>query len=113
MWCHPRECCGLLATDREGRLRMVYSLTNAADSSVRFTIEPREHFGALMHAESRGWEIAGVFHSHPGGDALLSPTDLSQPHEPEWLHVIVGLRPDTHLRAWRIEGGRAVEVRLI
>lgn len=89
---------------------MVYPLTNAADSSVRFTIEPREQFGALTHAERCGWEIGGVFHSHPGGEAILSPTDVSQPHDPAWVHVVVGLRPGTHLRAWRIESGRPVEV---
>lgn len=91
---------------------MVYPLTNSADSSVRFTIEPREHFGALMHAERSGWEIGGVFHSHPGGEAILSPNDVSQPHDPSWVHVVVGLRPDAHLRAWRIEEGRPVEVRI-
>lgn len=99
-----------MATDEDGKVRMVYPLTNAADSSVRFTIEPREHFGALMHADRLGLEIGGVFHSHPGDEAILSPTDVSQPHDPAWVHVVVGLRPDAHLRAWRIEEGRPVEI---
>lgn len=113
VWCRPYECCGLVATDAQGRLRMVYPLDNAEESATRFTIEPRQHFGALMHAEARGWEIGGVFHSHPGGEAVLSPVDLAQPHDQGWFHLVVGFRPDIHLRAWRIETGRSVELTVI
>lgn len=108
--CWPHEACGLVAIDGEGRLVMAYPLTNAEASAVRFTIAPEEHFGALRHAEAMGWEIGGVFHSHPSGNAVLSPVDLSQPHDPDWFHVVVGLRPHREVRAWRIQGGTAVEI---
>lgn len=112
LWCRPYECCGLIAMDSERRVRMVYPLANTESSPTRFTIEPRQHFGALMHAEGQGWEIGGAFHSHPGGEAILSRTDLAQPHDPGWVHVIVGLQPHTHLRAWRIHDGDPVELTL-
>lgn len=89
---------------------MAYPLTNAAASPVRFTIAPEEHFGAMCHAEARGWEIGGVFHSHPSGSAVPSPVDLAQPHDPDWFHLVVGLRPRRELRAWRIREGTAVEI---
>lgn len=110
--CLPEEACGLLAMDGSGRIRMAYPLTNADHSSSRFTISPVEHFGAIRHAEGRGWEIGGVFHSHPSGPSVLSATDLDQPHDPEWLHIVVGLAPTIAIRAWRIDNGRPLEVTL-
>ncbi len=104
--CMPEEACGLVAVDHRSRIRMVYPLTNADRSTKSFTIEPREHFGALLHAERSGWSLGGVFHSHPRGPAVLSTTDLVQPHEPDWFHIVVGVSPRTELRAWVISGGR-------
>lgn len=89
---------------------MAYPLTNAAPSPIGFTIEPREQYGAWRHAESRGWEIGGVFHSHPEGGAELSAVDLSQPHDPAWFHVVVGFGGVTRMRVWRIVDGAVLEL---
>jgi proteasome lid subunit RPN8/RPN11 len=110
--CYPLEACGLIAADAAGKLRMAYPLTNAEASPTRFTLDAREHFGAVCHAESHRWEIAGVFHSHPTGSAVLSTTDLTQPHPADWIHFVVGLRPAVQLRAWRLADGTARELRL-
>lgn len=110
--CQPDECCGLIATDADGRIKMVYPLTNSLASPARFTIDPSEHFGAVQHAERSGWDIGGVFHSHPDGDASLSAVDIEQPHDPDWFHFVVGLIPRVELRAWRIRDGRPMEVPL-
>ncbi len=109
-FCLPNEACGLLAVDHNGLIRMVYSLDNSESSPDRFTIEHRQHFGAMLHAERSGWEMGGVFHSHPSGGAVLSGTDLAQPHDPTWVHVVVGFVPHLDLRAWRIVAGTAREV---
>lgn len=106
----PNEACGLVAIDGDGNLRMAYPLTNADPGPTTFTIAPGEHFGALMHAERHGWEIGGVFHSHPESDGQLSRTDLAQPHEAGWLHFVVGFRPREELGVWKIDEGRAVPV---
>lgn len=108
--CLPQEACGLVAVDAAGAVRMVYPLTNAEGSAIRFTIAPAEHFGAVTHCERQGWEIGAVFHSHPRGPAVPSPTDLAQPHDPRWLHFVVGFEPAPHLRCWRIRDGMADEV---
>lgn len=92
-FCLPDEACGLLAADAAGRLRMAYCLSNSAPSPTAFTLDPGEHFRALRHAEAQGWHLAGVFHSHPGGPAFPSATDVAQALEPEWLYVVVGLQP--------------------
>lgn len=113
-WCHPQEACGLLASDQRGRLRMAYPLTNVLASSTNYTIDPTEHFRALKHAERQGWELTGVFHSHPHSEAYPSATDVTLAPEPEWLYVLVGLsdfeRP--RVRGFRIRSGSITEVPL-
>jgi proteasome lid subunit RPN8/RPN11 len=109
--CLPDECCGLIAIE-EGAIRFAYPLTNANPSPVTFTIDALEHFGAMRHAESQGWEISGVFHSHPDGEAMPSATDVAMASDPDWIHLIVG---GGEVGAFRIRGGEieAVGLRLV
>lgn len=104
--CLPDECCGLIATV-EGAIRFAYPLTNANPSPVTFTVDPLEHFGAMRHAEGQGWEISGVFHSHPDGAPTPSPTDVAMAWDPDWIHLIVGAG---ELSAFRIREGKVDEV---
>lgn len=105
----PDECCGLIAIE-EGAVRFAYPLTNTNPSPVSFTVDPLEHFGAMRHAENQGWEISGVFHSHPDGEAAPSPTDVAMAWEPDWIHLIVG---GGELGAFRIRGGEIEAVVLL
>lgn len=110
-FCAPEEACGLLAFDTEGRLRFVYCLTNIDHSPHRFTVDPTEHFRALQHAERNGWEIGGSFHSHPGGGAEPSGTDVAAALDPSWIHVIVGSGSGgTQIKAYRVRSGSVVDV---
>ncbi len=114
-FCHPEESCGLLASDPEGAIRMAYPLTNVLHSPTNYTIEPTEHFRALRHAERSGWEISGVFHSHPHTQGYPSPTDVDLATDPDWLYVVVGMeRFDLpSVRGFRIAGGVIIEVPLV
>lgn len=109
--CHPEESCGLMASDAEGRLRMAYPLTNSLHSDTNYTIDPTEHFRALRHAEGCGWEITGVFHSHPHSRAFPSPTDIRLAAEPDWLYVLIGMEDYDApvIRGFRIVGGKVIE----
>jgi proteasome lid subunit RPN8/RPN11 len=111
LFSHPEEACGLLASDAEGRLRMAYPLTNILHSPTNYTIEPREHYHALKHADARGWELTGVFHSHPYSAAFPSATDIRLSVDPTWLYLIVGMENiDTPvLRGFRIGSGTVTE----
>jgi proteasome lid subunit RPN8/RPN11 len=84
----PLECCGLLA-GRGPEVTFVYPLTNALSSAVSFSIAPREHYGALRHAEANGWEMIGAFHSHPAGPVGPSSTDMALAYERDWVYLIV------------------------
>ncbi|MGI9584291.1 MAG: Mov34/MPN/PAD-1 family protein [Acidimicrobiia bacterium] len=111
-WAYPNEACGLVAFDDFGDARGVLCLTNADQSPDRFTIAPTEHHGALRFAESMGWTIGGVFHSHPRSEAIPSPLDIAGGADPDWVHLIVGpvSGPKRLLRAYRIVDGVASEV---
>lgn len=86
----PNEGCGLLATE-SGEIVAVYPTSNADASPTSYTIPPQEHYDALVDAESRGWHLGGVFHSHPNGPTEMSSIDEERALEPEWVYVVVGL----------------------
>lgn len=89
----PNEGCGLLAVDGD-RVVEVYPTGNEDASPHSFTIPPQEHYDALVDAESRGWLIGGVFHSHPEGPAEMSSVDLDTALDRDWIYVVVGLGGD-------------------
>ena len=105
----PNECCGLIASDSSGRVCFAYPLTNADPSPVTFTIDPDEHFGAMRHAENQGWEISGVFHSHPDGGATPSVTDVAMAWDPEWIYFVVAA---DEVGAFRIRSGEVLRLDL-
>ncbi len=86
----PNEGCGLLAMDGD-EVVAVYPTSNADASPHSYTVPPAEHYRALVDAESNGWRLGGVFHSHPSGPARMSSVDLERALEPEWVYVVVGL----------------------
>jgi proteasome lid subunit RPN8/RPN11 len=75
--CVPQEGCGLLAGQGD-RVQAVIPITNAAHSPVRFRMDPEEQVGAFRRIEAQGWELVGIFHSHPAGPETPSPTDLRE-----------------------------------
>lgn len=107
----PNEACGLLAADATGRLRRAYCLRNATPSPHAYTLDPEDHFWALRDAESRGWRLVGVFHSHPEGPSVPSPTDVAGALEPDWLYVVVSLEDPARagVRAFWIRDGAVNE----
>jgi proteasome lid subunit RPN8/RPN11 len=112
-FCLPEEACGLIAVDGGGSLQMAYATTNVDRSRVRFTVSPREHYGAIRHAERNGWSIAGSFHSHPESAAFPSGRDIEAALDPDWLYFIIGLGNGLpEVRAFRIREYRVAEIAL-
>ncbi len=108
----PLEACGLLG-GREGLAELVIPIHNAENSPVRYRMEPLEQLAAFEQVESAGMDLLAIFHSHPKGPAVPSPTDIAEayyqviqiiwsPVEGEWL-----------AHAFWIEAGHATEVPLI
>jgi len=102
----PNEACGILAGTR-GEILAFYPATNAEHSPTRYTIDPQELLRIFREVESKGWEVMGIFHSHPVTEAYPSPTDIRLAFYPEALYFILSLRDPSQpiLRAfWIIDG---------
>ena len=111
--CLPEEACGLIAIDGDGQIVHVYPATNVDRSRVRFTVSPREHYAAIRDAESRGWEIAGSFHSHPESAAFPSARDVAGALDPSWIYFVVGMANGyPEIRGFRIREYMVDEVAL-
>ncbi len=103
-WAQPNEACGLLA-GTDDAVEMVFCLSNRAASPTRYVIDPREHHGAMRYAERAGWSIVGAWHSHPGGDAVPSRTDVIEAPGGTWITMIVGTAASgADIRAYRTHG---------
>jgi desampylase len=97
----PNEGCGMLALDGD-RVVKVYPTGNDDSSPTSYTVPPQDHYDALMDAESHGWRLGGVFHSHPRGPATMSATDLARVTDPDWVYVVVNLNGDEpDITGWR------------
>jgi proteasome lid subunit RPN8/RPN11 len=108
----PLEACGLLG-GFHAHVEQVIPITNAAESPVRFRMDPAEQIQAMFAFEERGLELVAIYHSHPAGPPGPSITDLSEAAYPEAIQLIwFQQATDWVCRAYRYEGGGAVEVSL-
>ena len=90
----PRECCGLIEGTRQGeeaRAVALHPVHNIAIRADRFEIAPQDHFAALKAARANGRDLIGCYHSHPGGKAAPSATDLAGAGEEGFLWLIASL----------------------
>jgi [CysO sulfur-carrier protein]-S-L-cysteine hydrolase len=109
---YPYEACGLLAGRPSDNVVVshFYRCRNAAESARVYTVDPSDHLRAERDAESHGWEIIGVVHSHTHTAAFPSPTDVAQAPDPVWHYAILSLQHDEPaLRSFRIVGETVTE----
>lgn len=111
---YPAECCGFLL----GRGNLVYQTRRAVNQSLtpalHFVIASYEFAQASYAAEKAGLEIIGVYHSHPGGLSLPSPTDLDNAwREAFFLITSVYAGNPSKTQVWRLNtAGRFEEAPL-
>ena len=97
----PLEGCGALG-GRDGEVTKVIALANAAESPVRYAIDPKDFERVQARFDGDDLEWLAVFHSHTRTPARPSPTDIRLAVG-DWLHVIVSLaREDPDIRAFHI-----------
>ena len=108
---YPEEACGLLAGPTSSEIEMAFCLTNRERSPYRFTVDPTEHYRSIRHAEARGWDVVGVFHSHPASAAVPSRADVAGALDPEWSYFVVSLESEEapDVRAFAIRDGVVTE----
>ena len=88
----PLECCGFLI-GRDDDVFCSVEMDNAEASPVRYRIADEEHLELrrMLRRATPPLVILGVYHSHPAGDAQLSPTDIAQAYYADWVQLVVGL----------------------
>jgi proteasome lid subunit RPN8/RPN11 len=109
--CAPLEACGLLA-GQGSTVEKVIPVQNQAQSPVRYVMDPIEQLNAFEWIESNGLELLGIFHSHPAGPEMVSPTDVA-----EAAYAVVYVILSRAGNSWRpcgfwIEEGSFQDVRL-
>jgi proteasome lid subunit RPN8/RPN11 len=109
----PEEACGLLAGP-PGRVEAMYPVENALHSPVAYEMDGRQQVDAMIDLEAKGWDILGIFHSHPAGPAAPSQTDVAQAYYPDAVYVILVpvVECGWTARGYEIIAGQVTEVRV-
>jgi [CysO sulfur-carrier protein]-S-L-cysteine hydrolase len=83
-----QEMCGLLA-GRAGVVDRVWPVPNALHSPVAYRMDGPEFAAAMIGCE---FEPLGIFHSHPAGPPVPSPTDIAEAAYPDSIYVVISLQ---------------------
>lgn len=106
---YPLEVCGLIAGvgDLAHELRPMRNADPAPH--VRYALDPYEQLAAFEAFDAQGWDLLGIYHSHPAGPRHPSASDIAESCYPEAVYLIISLdRPESPtVSAWRITDGRA------
>jgi [CysO sulfur-carrier protein]-S-L-cysteine hydrolase len=104
------ECCGLLAGE-EGVITRYFEATNELASATEYSIAPKQLFGIVREIRANGFELMGIYHSHPNGDNKPSPRDIDQAYYPEVAYFILAAKDvPKPIRAFLIRDGNAAEL---
>jgi proteasome lid subunit RPN8/RPN11 len=111
----PEEAVGLLGGN-DGCVSVVRPLPNIGPRWT-FLADPFAQYHAERALARAGAAILGIYHSHPGGGAQLSPLDIVVARCRSCVHIVVALDPDegsrVEIRAYRVENDRVSNVRSV
>lgn len=109
----PNECCGILA-GVNGRAIKLYRTTNAEHSPIRYNVEPQDLIKIYQEIDKNGWELLGIYHSHPHSEAYPSAIDIKSAFFPESWYFIISLVDPAQpaVRVFRITKGKIEEQEL-
>lgn len=103
------EMCGLLS-GRDGQVDRVWPVPNALHSPVAYRMDGPEFAQAMIGCD---FEPLGIFHSHPAGPPVPSPTDIVQAAYPDSIYVVISLQTWLpSVRAFTMIEEQVTEVRL-
>lgn len=106
----PEEACGLIAGQGASAVA-IYPVENRLHSPVAYEMEPVAQIQAMLALEAEGWDMLGIYHSHPHSPAQPSATDLAQAYYPDARYVIISLINSEQpvVRAFSLRDGAATE----
>jgi len=103
---YPKEACGLLAAAvAGGPVVQAYPMRNVEDSSIGYSMDPKEQLQVEKQMRSRGQRLVAIYHSHTASDAYPSSVDMSLAISPDISYVLVSLKDREHpvLKSYRID----------
>jgi desampylase len=102
----PREVCGILLGDKDGRSVEIYEAIPTEDkpegASV-FTISQEDIMHIFKTLQQTGLHVIGTYISHPEGPATVSEKDKAAMLNPAFVWLVVG--KDGSHRAYTNDGG--------
>jgi proteasome lid subunit RPN8/RPN11 len=106
---HPLEICGIIAGVGNTALELRPMRNADPAPRVRYALDPHEQLAAFEAFDARGWNLLGIYHSHPAGPRYPSESDIAESYYPEAVYFIISLDgPDApDVSAWQIIDGRA------
>lgn len=108
----PLEACGLLA-GKNGLVEKVLLVRNREQSRTRFVMDPYEQLQAFEWIDSQALELLGIFHSHPTGLEIPSPTDIADAAY-DVVHIIWSRsNGQWQARGYWLEDGQVTEITLL
>lgn len=108
---YPYEGCGLLlgtAVPHHNTVAAIHPTKNVwpveDEKRVRFRVDEQEWAQAELEAMRRGWDIVGVFHSHPDSPPAASPRDLAWAAFAGYSYLITEVRNGAvgDSRSWQL-----------
>jgi proteasome lid subunit RPN8/RPN11 len=102
---YPEEICGIVvgkldapetyrvrrATNIAGREPLADPSGSLRDARTAYAMDPLEQLRILREADASGWDVIGIYHSHPDHEAYFSRMDrdraLTTSGEPIWPGV--------------------------
>jgi len=112
---YPEEVCGLLlgrCTENQVEvLELVLARNlNRERARDRYELDPEAFLSADTQAREHGWEVVGIWHTHPDHPARPSATDRARAWE-GWSYVIMSVSRSgvADLRSWRLHAGDFIE----
>lgn len=113
---YPGECCGLLVgviEDDAYRVHRAEPCANLREGEAddRFELDPADYLRVDRMARELGWEVIGVYHSHPDHAPRPSRFDAAAAF-PGFAYLIVAVRSGkaAGMRSWLLgDDGAFVE----
>ncbi|RME48739.1 MAG: M67 family peptidase [Chloroflexi bacterium] len=77
-------------------------------------MDPQEQLRIFKELEAQGWDVAGIYHSHPASPAYPSATDMRLAFYPDAVYFIISLmqRDRPEIRAFRLDQERMTTTEL-
>jgi proteasome lid subunit RPN8/RPN11 len=111
---YPEEVCGIIAGKDGAGVALYRGRNVSATPRVAYELDI-ETLARQIEFEEMGLALVAIYHSHPAGPEIPSPTDVAGAFYPDATCAICSLADQARpaLRAFWIVAGRVREVQII